>query len=143
MADIPFMRLNGRWRLAYDNRQWIIQRLAGCEKDGAEKWEGRKFIGCTRATLIREIARLKIKPTMEAAEELASLPASFGAFLREQRVNRPEDDMRSARHKRNRRKDQVCVAPPKVPHSAISGKDDLDHPKPGDAPVRAVYGEAA
>ena len=117
MADRQFLRLNNDWALAFDNRQWVIQR-----RNGAEGWLGRMFIGTSVADLRRAIAELKIRVSRAAAMELDRLPATFGAFLEQQGVDRPEDDMRSKRHGRSREK-QLPPAPPKAPHGAISEKE--------------------
>ncbi len=131
MADRQFLRLNDDWALAFDNRQWVIQR-----RNGAEGWLGRKYIGPSVADLRRAIAVLKIRVSRAAAVELDRLPATFGAFLDQQGIDRPEDDMRSKRHGRSREK-QLPPAPPKVPHSAISLSEASDHPKTPVAPVSA------
>ncbi len=108
MADIQFLRLNEKWALAYDSRQWVVQRRSGVCKTGdhagEEIWRGRKFIGTTIDHLYRAIAELKIKLSDETVEELARLPATFGEFLEQRGVDRPEEDVRSKRHGRSRAK---------------------------------------
>ena len=86
MADRQFLRLNDDWALAFDNRQWVIQR-----RHGAEGWSGRKFIGTSVADLRCAIAALKIRVSRAAALELDRLPATFGAFLEQQGVDRPRE----------------------------------------------------
>ncbi len=119
MADNPFMRLNDKWQLAYDSRQWVIQRLEGRDKQGREKWRGDGFVGSNVDDLYWSIARRKIELSDETVAELARLPATFGEFLELVGLDRPEDDMRSKRYMRNRKR-QAPQAPPKAPHSAIS-----------------------
>ncbi len=108
MADVQFLRLNDKWALAFDNRQWIVQRREGVCKTGdhagEEKWQGLKFIATTMKDLCRAIAGLKIKLSDETTKELARLPATFGEFLEQQGVDRPEDDVRSKRYGRSRAK---------------------------------------
>ena len=121
MADRQFLRLNDDWALAFDNRQWVIQR-----RNGAEGWLGRKYIGTSVADLRRAIAGLKIRVSRAAALELDRLPATFGAFLEQQGVDRPRDDMRSKRYHRERdrhREMKAHSAGNTAPHSAISEKE--------------------
>ncbi len=106
MPDIQFLRLNEKWALAYDSRQWVVQRRSGVCKTGdhagEEIWRGRKFIGTTIQHLYLAIAELKIELSDEKVEELARLPATFGEFLEQRGVDRPEDDVRSKRYGRSR-----------------------------------------
>ncbi len=121
MADRQFLRLNDDWALAFDNRQWVIQR-----RNGAEGWLGRKYIGTLVADLRRAIAALKIRVSRAAAVELDRLPATFGTFLEQQGVDRPRDDMRSKRYHRERgrhREMKAHSAGNTAPHSAISEKE--------------------
>ncbi len=63
MADKPLFDLDteGRWRLAYDRQQWVVQRRAGmpCRRgsdSAAMRWTGWKavsFVGGKKATLAR------------------------------------------------------------------------------------------
>ncbi len=65
MADKPLFNLDaeGRWRLAYDKQQWVIQRRAGmpCRRgsDSAAMrrtgWRGVSFIGSEKRILRRVI----------------------------------------------------------------------------------------
>ena len=121
MADRQFLRLNDDWALAFDNRQWVIQR-----RNGAEGWFGRKYIGTSVADICCAIAELKIRVSRAAVLELDRLPATFGAFLEQQGVDRPRDDMRSERYHRGRdrlREKRDCSGGDKAPHSAISEKE--------------------
>ena len=111
MPDTQFLRLNDKWALAYDSRQWVVQRRSGVQKSGnhagEERWQARKFIGTTIDHLYRVIAELKIKLSDEKVEELARLPATFGEFLEQRGVDRPKDDVRSKRYRRSRAKPAV------------------------------------
>jgi len=121
MADRQFLRLNADWALAFDSRQWIIQR-----RNGAEGWFARKYIGTSVADLRRAIAALKIRVSRAAALELDRLPAAFGAFLEQQGVDRPVGDVRSKRYHCDRdrlREERAVSAFDKAPDSAITDKE--------------------
>ncbi len=79
MTDFPLFTLDDecRFRLAYDRRQWIIQRRRG--KD----WDGIWFIGDTKANLEHGLHRFEIELTCDARAQLARLPETFPRFRRE------------------------------------------------------------
>ena len=122
MPDVQLLRLNRSWALAYDPRQWIIQQRVGPGEDGADEWRARKFVTTTGTDLHRTFAKLKIKVSRSATLDLDGLPPTFGEFFEQRGVDRPEDDMRSKRHGRSRRKDGA-PAPPKAPHSVFTVLD--------------------
>ena len=66
-----------RYRLAYDRRQWIIQRRRG--KD----WDAIWFIGDKTANLKLGFHRFGIELTSDARADLDRLPESFPRFRRE------------------------------------------------------------
>ncbi len=72
-----FLDAERRYRLAYDRRQWIIQRRRG--KD----WDGIWFIGDTKANLEHGLHRFEIELTCDARAQLARLPETFPRFRRE------------------------------------------------------------
>ncbi len=89
MTDKPLFSLDaeGRWRLAYDRQQWVVQRRrraprrserAGIADSG---WRGVSFIGSTKATLARVLGEKGVILTAEAQARLDALPERFMAFI--------------------------------------------------------------
>ena len=72
MTDFPLFTLDDecRFRLAYDRRQWIIQRRRG--KD----WDGIWFIGDTKANLEHGLHRFEIELTCDEARDKGGIVAS-------------------------------------------------------------------
>ena len=91
MTDKPLFDLDtkGRWRLAYDRQQWVVQRCAGkaCRRgsDSAAMrrtgWRGVSFIGSTKATLRRVLGEKRVSLTAEAAARLDALSERFTDFI--------------------------------------------------------------
>ena len=91
MADNPLFNLDtkGRWRLAYDAQQWIIQRRT--QKPRARRleghaiadsgWRGVSFVGGEKATLARLFRERGIVLTPEAQARLDALPEQFLDFV--------------------------------------------------------------
>ena len=91
MSDKPLFNLDaeGRWRLAYDSQQWVIQRRQqnpsvrrfkghGMRESG---WRGVSFVGGKKATLERLFREKGIALTAEARARLDALPDNFAAFI--------------------------------------------------------------
>ncbi len=89
MADKPLFNLDaeGRWRLAYDRQQWVLQRRrraprrsdrAGIADSGLRPVS---FIGSTKATLVRVLGEKGVVLTAEAAARLDALPERFMDFI--------------------------------------------------------------
>ncbi len=89
MADKPLFNLDaeGRWRLAYDRQQWVLQRRrraprrserAGIADSG---WRGVSFIGGKKATLHRVLGEKGVVLTPEAVARLDALPERFTGFI--------------------------------------------------------------
>ncbi len=62
MADKPLFNLyiKGRWRLAYDSNQWVLQKRAGSpgrNRYGIREsgWRGVSFVGGRKTTLERSL----------------------------------------------------------------------------------------
>ncbi len=101
MADKPLFSLDaeGRWRLAYDRQQWVIQRRAGtpCQRgsDSAAMrrtgWRAVSFIGGKKATLRRVLGEKGVVLTAEAQARLDALPDQFLVFLAEIDSPRPDN----------------------------------------------------
>ena len=76
MADKLLFMLNAKYRLAHDQRQWIVQR-----RSGKEAWHGIAFVGSTKATLRRIFKKNKIWLTDKAIAKVEALPDTFLRFL--------------------------------------------------------------
>jgi hypothetical protein len=89
MADQPLFILDadGRWRLAYDRQQWIIQRRVGAARpsdSGAvlkSGWQAVSFVGGKKTTLARLFREKGIVLTLEAQSRLDALPEQFMDFI--------------------------------------------------------------
>ncbi len=91
MTDKPLFNLDaeGRWRLAYDSQQWVIQRRTGkpCRRgsDSAAMrrtgWKGVSFVGSTKTTLRRVLGEKGVVLTPEAVARLDALPERFMDFI--------------------------------------------------------------
>ena len=89
MADRPLFNLdaNGRWRLAYDRQQWIIQRRVGAARpsdSGAvlkSGWQAVSFVGGKKPTLHRLFREKGIDLTNEAQTRFDALPEKFMDFV--------------------------------------------------------------
>ena len=91
MADKPLFNLDaeGRWRLAYDRNQWVIQRRA--QKPRVRRleghaiadtgWRGLAFVGGKRATLDRLFREKGVVLTAEAQARFDALPEQFMDFI--------------------------------------------------------------
>ena len=78
MADKPLFGLNDRFRLAYDQHQWIVQHRCG-----RSTWRAVAFIGSKKTTLWRTFREREIWLTGEAIARVDDLPDHFFSFLRE------------------------------------------------------------
>ncbi len=89
MADKPLFKLDtdGRWRLAYDRQQWIIQRRKGPPRPAnvvpgrTSGWMAISFVGGKKATLERLYDEKGIFLTREAQARLDALPEQFQDFI--------------------------------------------------------------
>ncbi len=89
MADNPLFNLDpeGRWRLAYDRNQWIIQRRKGPARPcgvvpGLDSgWMAVSFVGGKKATLARLFREKGIFLTPEAQARFDALPEQFLDFV--------------------------------------------------------------
>ncbi len=92
MADKPLFNLGaeGRWRLAYDRQQWVIQRRVGkARRRGSDSaamrrtgWRGVfPFVGGKKATLRRVLREKGVALTAEAQARLDALPEQFLNFF--------------------------------------------------------------
>ena len=89
MADKPLFNLDaeGRWRLAYDKQQWIIQRRKGPARPcgvvpGRDSgWMAVSFVGGKKVTLARLFREKGISPTPGARARFDALPEQFLDFV--------------------------------------------------------------
>ena len=65
--------ISGRWALAADSLQWMLQRRAG------QRWQSVSFVSSTRDVLVR-CMREKGCPPADAERLLAALPSTFGEW---------------------------------------------------------------
>ncbi len=91
MADRPLFNLDteGRWRLAYDSNQWVLQRRT--QKPRARRleghaiadsgWRGVSFVGGKKTTLVRLYREKGIFLTAEAQARFDALPEQFMDFI--------------------------------------------------------------
>jgi len=89
MADKHLFNLDteGRWRLAYDRQQWVLQRRVGSPRPGKGAavrdtgWRGVSFVGGKKATLHRLFREKGVSLTAEAQSRLDALPEQFMDFI--------------------------------------------------------------
>ncbi len=91
MADKPLFNLDaeGRWRLAYDRNQWVIQRRTKKPRTSHTEggsiadsgWRGVSFVGGKKATLARLFGEKGISLTAEAQSRFDALPEQFLDFV--------------------------------------------------------------
>ncbi len=91
MADKPLFNLDaeGRWRLAFDRQQWVVQQRVGisCQRgsDSAAMrrtgWMAVSFIGGKKATLARVLGEKGVILTAEAQARFDALPDMFMDFI--------------------------------------------------------------
>ncbi len=91
MADKPLFTLDaeGRWRLAYDSNQWVLQRRT--QKPRVRRlegyaiadtgWRGVSFVGAKKATLHRLFREKGVSLTAEAQSRFDALPEQFMDFI--------------------------------------------------------------
>ncbi len=91
MADNRLFDLDaeGRWRLAYDSQQWVIQRRT--QKPRVRRleghaiadsgWRGVSFVGGKKATLARLFREKGISLMPEAQARFDALPEQFMDFI--------------------------------------------------------------
>ncbi len=91
MADKPLFTLDaeGRWRLAYDSNQWVLQRRT--QKPRVRRleghaiadsgWRGVSFVGSKKTTLARLFREKGISLTREAQARFDALPEQFLDFI--------------------------------------------------------------
>ncbi len=91
MADKPLFNLDaeGRWRLAYDRQQWVVQhrtkkaRVSHTEGGSIADsgWRGVSYVGGKKATLRRLYRERGIVLTPEAQARFDALPEQFIDFI--------------------------------------------------------------
>jgi hypothetical protein len=88
MVDKPLFILDadGRWQLAYDSNQWVLQRRVGSpdrNTSGIREsgWRGVSFVGGKKATLERLYREKGIVLTAAARARFDALPDNFLAFI--------------------------------------------------------------
>ncbi len=91
MADAPLFTLDaeGRWRLAHDRQQWVLQRRTKKPRvrhiEGRavadSGWRGVAFIGSEKRILHRVLREKGVVLTAEAQACLETLPETFRDFI--------------------------------------------------------------
>ena len=81
----------GRWQLAYDGNQWIIEQRRGTRRKdaanraGQEMWRGIMFIGGPKSGLWRSFRELEIMLTNDAIALVDALPDDFLTWQAQER----------------------------------------------------------
>ena len=85
MTDRPLFGLtaDGRWRLAYDGNQWVLQKRASKPGPRSTGWLGVSFIGSQKRHLWRLFGEKRIQLTDEAVAKMNAMPEGFFRFLYE------------------------------------------------------------
>lgn len=119
MADIALFNLtaDGKYRLAYDRHQWIVQKRIGKSTARDDGYRGVKFIGGPKSGLWRSYAQLGIAPDdllPDAFDAIDAMPGSFLTWLWQhdadlwektglgqaiRRVGKPERPLRERDHR--------------------------------------------
>ncbi len=78
MADTPLFTLDadGRWRLAYDDRQWLVQK----HRPASGKTTAVAFVATYKRILLDAIREKGVPLTAEAVTRLEALPDTFREF---------------------------------------------------------------
>jgi hypothetical protein len=115
MADIPLFDLtaDGKYRLAYDRLQWILQRRKAAPRNDDTGYRGIWFVGRKKHTLLEGFARSGVELTPTAQRRFNALPDTFDEFYAQIREPRP---------------DISGVRPP------VEGGRYFDHASPGPLP---------
>lgn len=124
MADKPLFTLDaeGRWRLAYDRQQWVVQRRAGkpCPRgsDSAAMrrtgWRAVSFIGSNKRVLERVLGEKGVVLTAEAQARLDALPECFMDFIAAPDEIVPQEPAKGGRHR------DLALEAPQEPSEAES-----------------------
>ncbi len=93
MTDKVLFNLDaaGRWQLAYDGNQWIIQKRKGmrrkdaADRAGQELWRAIRFIGGPKSGLWRSFRELGIVLTAGALTRIDALPDDFLTWQAQER----------------------------------------------------------
>ena len=84
MADTPLFVLDakGRWRLAYDDLQWVLQKATGNpdRKTTPVPFKGISFVATHKRILLEVIHEKGVSLTPEAVAKLETLPDTFKEF---------------------------------------------------------------
>ncbi len=91
MAHKPLFDLDadGRWRLAFDRQQWVVQRRVGKPRSGRSGsaavrdtgWKGISFVGSEKRILRRVLLEAGVVLAPEAQARLNALPELFLDFI--------------------------------------------------------------
>jgi len=85
MTDIPLFTLDAkaRWRLAYDQNQWVLQRRKGSARPSKGSgirdsgWRGVSFVGSEKRILYRCLREKGVALTPAALAAMDRLPDTF------------------------------------------------------------------
>ncbi len=70
-----FLRLSDGWALAYDSRQWVVQKRRG------RGWHPVAFVASTRRALLNTLREAGAEVNAEARDALNDLPSTFGEWI--------------------------------------------------------------
>jgi hypothetical protein len=102
--SIFLLDADGRWRLAYDRQQWVLQRRVGNPLPGrsgsaagaTSGWKAVSFIGSEKRILHRCIREHGVALTPDATARLDALPERFVDFLVDRAEMKPPALRRAA-----------------------------------------------
>ncbi len=82
MADSPLFDLtaDGKYRLTYDSRQWVLERRKTAPRDNDPGYRGVWFVGRKKHTLLEGFERSGVELTPGAQRRFDALPDTFDEF---------------------------------------------------------------
>ena len=80
MTDRLIIPLNENWSLGYDKNQWIVRKLK--KRRDKTYWQGEKYIGHKKETLIRDLRELGSQIDPEAQAYIDAMPDTFKQWYR-------------------------------------------------------------
>ena len=122
MADTPLFDLtaDGKWRLAYDGQQWIVQKRHGQGADKAPKFEGTYFIGGRKADLFRRFEMMEKLQGVQILPRAKLQIAAFEELFLDWLAAYDPDQFKRSKHKTRPGPPQVRNKPWAQPRKAVA-----------------------